>query len=168
MYLNICAHIFCLTDFGSILYNFFEIMRKTSRKKSLRKYISANISNIVAIYFFSLLFLSNNVFALVKDFLPNLQAQILTDVLFFARHIFLLCVFPNCLIVFCYFAQTSLILHFLFCLFWLFFCFLQTKKQIIKHSKKQRFSFSIKIRFAKNIYFCSKVHFCVDKYFFFY
>lgn len=114
MYLNICAHIFCLTDFGSILYNFFEIMRKTSRKKSLRKYISANISNIVAIYFFSLLFLSNNVFVLVKDFLPNLQAQILTDVLFFARHIFSLCVFPNCLIVFCYFAQTSLILHFLF------------------------------------------------------
>ena len=114
MYLNICAHIFCLTDFGSILYNFFEIMRNLSRKKTLKQYISTNISNIVVIYFFSLLFLSDNVFYLAKDFLPNLQAQIFFDILFFARHTFSLCIFPSFLFVLCYFSQTSLILHFLF------------------------------------------------------
>lgn len=161
IYYKIYAYIFYLTRFVCILYNFFEIMRKMSRKNSLRKYISSNISNIVVIYFFSLLFLSNNVFLLAKDFLPNFQAQILADILFFARHIFSLCVFPSVLFVFCYFAQTSLILHFLF-LFVLAVLLLFANKNTIakKYKKTKLLSLYKNIICEKNIFLLKSALLC--------
>lgn len=150
-----------MTKIRSILYNFFEIMRKTSRKNSFKKYISSNISNVVVIYFFSLLFLSDNVFALAKDFLPNFQAQILFDILFFAKHVFSICVFPSILFAFCYFAQSSLIWHFLFfCVLAILLLFANKKTRLKKFKKTKIFFHFENSIFEKNIFLLKSALLC--------
>ena len=136
-------------------------MRKTSRKNLFKQYTSSNISNIVVIYFFSFLFLSNNVFFLAKDFLPNFHEQILSDFLFFARQIFSLCMFPNCLFVIFYFAQTSFIFYFLFLIVLSVLLLFENKITFIQKFKKTKMFATQKNVFCKkNIFLLNSALLC--------